>query len=116
VRQPLAHSVSPPSLLDDQIYWINQKSNELKKQREIRAASMPVQMFLPGMEAFLRAMPNHIARSSLFAPVAHDRKNIHVGSLLVSRGMPKFDFGVSSWTNRKLTSGCRRFTNHAELL
>lgn len=45
----------------------------------------PQQMFLPGMEEFMRAMPNHIARSSLFAPVARGRKKIHNGTVLVSR-------------------------------
>lgn len=42
-------------------------------------------MFLKGMEEFMRAMPNHIARSSLFAPVAQGRKKIHDGTILVSR-------------------------------
>jgi len=34
----------------------------------------------------MRAMPNHIARSSLFAPVAAGRKTIHKDTVLVSRG------------------------------
>jgi len=45
----------------------------------------PQQLFLPGLEEFMRAMPNHIARSSLFAPVARGRKAIYKDSLLVSR-------------------------------
>ena len=45
----------------------------------------PVQMFLPGMDEFMRAMPSHIARSSLFAPVARGRKKMHDGTILVSR-------------------------------
>lgn len=51
-----------------------------------RKAETPVQMFLPGMDEFMRAMPNHIARSSLFAPVARGRKKIHKDMVLVSRG------------------------------
>ena len=43
-------------------------------------------LFLPGMDDFLRAMPNHIARSSLFAPVARGRKKIHKDVTLISRG------------------------------
>lgn len=43
-------------------------------------------LFIPGMEEFMRAMPNHIARSSLFAPVAPGRKKLHDGTVLVSRG------------------------------
>lgn len=43
------------------------------------------QLFLPGIDEFMRAMPNHIARSSLFAPVARGRKRIHKNTVLVSR-------------------------------
>ena len=46
----------------------------------------PRQMFLPGMHECMRAMPNHIARSSLFAPVAPGRKKIYKDAVLVSRG------------------------------
>ncbi|UEP40680.1 plasmid replication initiator TrfA [Burkholderia sp. B21-005] len=45
----------------------------------------PQQLFLPGMDDFMRAMPNHIARSSLFAPVARGRKTMHKDTVLVSR-------------------------------
>lgn len=34
----------------------------------------------------MRAMPNHIARSSLFAPIARGRRKMHDGSILQSRG------------------------------
>lgn len=47
--------------------------------------SKPARLFLRGLNEFMRAMPNHIARSSLFAPVARGRKAIHKNSLLVSR-------------------------------
>jgi hypothetical protein len=43
------------------------------------------QLFLPGLEDFMRAMPNHIARSSLFAPIARGRKIQHKNTVLVSR-------------------------------
>lgn len=46
----------------------------------------PRPLFFHGFDEFMRAMPNHIARSSLFAPVAPDRKKLHDGSVLVSRG------------------------------
>lgn len=42
-------------------------------------------MFLPGLEKFMRAMPNHIARSSLFAPVARGTKKIYKDAVLISR-------------------------------
>ena len=43
------------------------------------------QMFLPGLDGFMRAMPNHIARSSLFAPVARGKKKIFKDAVLISR-------------------------------
>ncbi|MGM3274336.1 plasmid-related transcriptional repressor protein [Ralstonia sp. 24A2] len=49
------------------------------------SAQEPRQLFLPGMAELMRAMPNHIARSSLFAPVARGRKLIHKDAVLVSR-------------------------------
>lgn len=42
-------------------------------------------LFLPGLSEFSRAMPNHIARSSLFAPVARGDKKMHKETVLVSR-------------------------------
>jgi len=56
--------------------------SRIEAQRE---AITPQQLFLPGLEDFMRAMPNHIARSSLFAPVARGRKRIHKDTVLVSR-------------------------------
>jgi hypothetical protein len=53
---------------------------------ELKATETSVQMFLPGMDDLMRAMPNHIARSSLFAPVAPGRKKLHDGAVLETRG------------------------------
>ena len=58
-------------------------SREAEEQEE---AETPRQMFLPGMDELMRAMPNHIARSSLFAPVARGRKRMHKDTVLESRG------------------------------
>lgn len=52
-------------------------------EQEIKA---PQKVFLPGLDELMRAMPNHIARSSLFAPVAPGRKTMHKDTVLVSRG------------------------------
>lgn len=43
-------------------------------------------MFLPGLEPTMRAMPNHIARSSLFAPLSktHQRRFLN-DHILISR-------------------------------
>ena len=52
---------------------------------EKKAAETPHQMFLPGMDETLRAMPNQIALSSLFAPVARGKRKMHAGTVMVSR-------------------------------
>jgi hypothetical protein len=70
----------------DPLEWIKQKAAEVAAQAEQKAAETPCQMFLPGMDEFMRAMPNHIARSSLFAPVARGRKKMHKDTVLQSRG------------------------------
>jgi hypothetical protein len=54
-----------------------------KQPEESPASNRP--LFLPGLDDFMRAMPNHIARSSLFAPVARGRKRILKDVVLVSR-------------------------------
>lgn len=56
------------------------------QERAARASLQPRQLFLPGLEPFMRAMPNHIARSSLFAPVARGNKPIYKDEVLISRG------------------------------
>ena len=63
---------------------------EQEPQRTIERSPKPandnVAFFLPGMDDFMRAMPNHIARSSLFAPVARGRRKEHKMQPLVTRG------------------------------
>jgi TrfA protein. len=59
---------------------------------EQKAAETQQQLFLPGMDEFMRAMPNHIARSSLFAPVARGRRKMHDGTILQSRGDAEIRF------------------------
>ncbi|WP_175854730.1 plasmid replication initiator TrfA [Burkholderia anthina] len=56
------------------------------QERAARGLVQPRQLFLPGLEPFMRAMPNHIARSSLFAPVARGNKLIYKDEVLISRG------------------------------
>lgn len=76
----------------DPLEWIKQKAAEVAAQAEQKAAEKPRQMFLPGMDEFMRAMPNHIARSSLFAPVARGRRKMHDGTILQSRGDAEIRF------------------------
>lgn len=72
--------------LDELLEMTRQRGAEGSEAAGQKAAETPVQMFLPGMDEFMRAMPNHIARSSLFAPVAPGRKKLHKDTVLVSRG------------------------------
>ena len=76
----------------DPFEFIKQKAAEVAAQAEQKAAETPRQMFLPGMDEFMRAMPNHIARSSLFAPVARGRRKLHDGTILQSRGDAEIRF------------------------
>jgi hypothetical protein len=68
---------------------IKQKAIEAEKRlaqkSELKDAT-PSFMFLPGMRDFMRAMPNHLARSSIYAPVASGKKKLHKGTIMISRG------------------------------
>ena len=55
-------------------------------EKAAKAEEKPQQLFLPGVKHGMRAMPNHLARSSLFAPVAPGRKKMHKDHELVTRG------------------------------
>lgn len=68
---------------------INQRCIEAKKriaQKSEVEATTSRTIFLPGMHDFMRAMPNHIARSSIYAPVAAGKKKMHQGTIMISRG------------------------------
>ena len=47
-----------------------------------REKQEPQQLFLPGMEEHMRAMPNYLSRSPIFAPVAPGRKKTYDATLL----------------------------------
>ncbi|SUX54603.1 plasmid replication initiator TrfA [Chromobacterium vaccinii] len=56
----------------------------LASQRE-QEASISQPLFIRGMDELMRAMPNHIARSSLFAPVARGPKKLHNETPIITR-------------------------------
>ena len=64
--------------------WLEEKSIQAREAAE-KKAQEPRQMFLPGMDEFMRALPNPVADSSLFAPVARGVKKMHAGAVLASR-------------------------------
>lgn len=78
--------------LNELLEMTRQRGAAGSEAAEQKAAETPVQMFLPGMDEFMRAMPNHIARSSLFAPVARGRRKLHDGTILQSRGDAEIRF------------------------
>jgi hypothetical protein len=59
---------------------------------EEHEAKRPRQLFLPGLGEFMRTMPNHIARSSLFAPIARGRKKYHNRTVITSRNDVEITF------------------------
>lgn len=67
----------------DPLEWVKQKAAEVAAQAEQKAAETPRQLWLPGFD--LGAMPNHLNRSSLFAPIARGRRKFHRQTRLVSR-------------------------------
>lgn len=79
------------------------KARELAQARDDKPAEAapkktpPEQLFLPGMEDFMRAMPNQVARSSLFAPIARGRRKFHQETPLVTRAD-----AVMSYTGEQL--------------
>lgn len=71
--------------VSDSIAWLKQRTEEVQAQAEKKVASKPAELFLRGMGDFKRAMPNQIARSSLFAPIARGRRQQFIETLLVTR-------------------------------
>ena len=69
----------------DALEWIEQRQKAAEKQTDQVADQTPVQMFLPGLEEAMRALPNHINRSSLFAPIARGRRKFHRQYAMVGR-------------------------------
>lgn len=73
---------------DESFAWAFKLAEDARQRMADKAeveASTPQNIFLPGLDALMRAMPNHIARSSLFAPVCKGRKAVLTDSVLVSR-------------------------------
>jgi hypothetical protein len=62
---------------DEIIKKIQARAKENSAKKDEKAAETSVKIFLPGMNEVMRAMPNYLARGSIFAPVARGRKKMH---------------------------------------
>jgi len=74
--------------IEEQFPWLAKRTAralEIAAAKKAIEAAKPVHMFLPGLEEALRAMPNHLARSSLYAPIAPGRRKFHENVSLVTR-------------------------------
>jgi hypothetical protein len=67
----------------DPFEWVKQKAAEAAARLDQKSAETPRQLWLPGFD--IGAMPNHINRSSLFAPIARGRRKFHRQTPMVTR-------------------------------
>ena len=85
----------------DPLEWVKQKAAEVAAKAEQKAAETPRQMFLPGMDEFMRAMPNHIARSSVGGASCTMARSCRAVEMLKSGSV------ASNWTRRRPMCGCK---------
>lgn len=72
--------------MEDSFEWLKQRVYEAQAYTEPpQVARKPVELFLRGMDDLRRAMPNQIARSSLFAPLARGRREQLTEAQLITR-------------------------------
>lgn len=69
--------------LDESLKAIKDRTEAGRQAAERKAAETPKQMFLPGFD--IGAMPNHLNRSSLIAPVARGKRKTHSQTVMVTR-------------------------------
>lgn len=81
--EAIAQGAASLPLFDDLLARVRQRATEASVRAERRAADTPVQMFLPGFD--IGAMPNHLNRSSIYAPIARGRRKYHRQTPMVTR-------------------------------
>lgn len=67
----------------DPIAWVNHKAEEALQRLDQKAAETPAHLWLPGFD--IGAFPNHLNRSSLFAPIARGRRKFHRQTPMITR-------------------------------
>lgn len=73
----------PHNQLDDPLTRIRQLAAEAAAKNDRKASETPRQIFLPCFG--IGVMPNHLARSSLIAPIARGRRKFHRQAVMVTR-------------------------------
>lgn len=68
---------------DEVIAGVQKRASQAHAAADQRAAETPRQIFLPGFN--IGAMPNHLNRSSLIAPIARGRRKFHRETVMVTR-------------------------------
>ncbi|WP_019939699.1 hypothetical protein [Bordetella sp. FB-8] len=63
--------------------FLNEMEEKALNEKDFDAANLPQRLFLPGLD--LGAMPNHINRSGLFAPIAKGARTFHRQATIISR-------------------------------
>lgn len=69
--------------LDESLKALKDRAEAGRQAAEQKAAETPKQMFLPGFD--IGAMPNHLNRSSLIAPIARGKRKTHSQTVMVTR-------------------------------
>lgn len=69
--------------LDESLKALKDRAEAGRQAAERKAAETPKQMFLPGFD--IGAMPNHLNRSSLIAPIARGKRKTHSQTVMVTR-------------------------------
>lgn len=70
--------------IEEHLAWLHKKSSGAKAAAEQKSSEQPVQLFLPGFSD-VGALPNHLNRSSLIAPVARGPRKHHMQTVMVTR-------------------------------
>lgn len=63
--------------------FLNDMEKKAMAEKDFDAANLPQRLFLPGLD--LGAMPNHINRSGLFAPIAKGARVFHRQAKIITR-------------------------------
>lgn len=78
---------SPPDFVTESIKRMSLMTPNYKNDqvRDGDCCEVSARLFIPGLTDGLRVLPNHVARSSLFAPVARGKRTKHDGVVMVTR-------------------------------